>query len=273
MNAPLRMGDKPSKPMDKPAVIMTHGAFCGGWAFEQFRQPFEAAGYTCLTPDLRGHGAGSQRSATAGVSMSDYARDIAALIETQAAPPILIGHSMGGLVAQMAATRAPVRALIVLAPSAPWGIAGGSLEEAASATSLYALGPFWLQAIDPDYASAKLYSLDRMDRAQRKGVFDRMVPESGRAMWETLNWWLDPFMTTQVGRIAAPALALAGGRDLIHPTFTVRQTAERIGAEVKEFPEMSHWLLAEPGWAVVAAACLDWLAALEPAREPQGSAR
>ena len=39
-------------------IVMAHGAFCGGWAFEAFRQPFEAAGYDCLTPDLRGHGPG-----------------------------------------------------------------------------------------------------------------------------------------------------------------------------------------------------------------------
>jgi pimeloyl-ACP methyl ester carboxylesterase len=270
MNAPLKMAHEPLPPTDKPAVIMIHGAFCGGWTFDLFRQPFEAAGHACLTPDLRGHGAGASRGATAGVSMSDYARDVADLIKAQERAPILIGHSMGGLVAQMAAMRAPVRALILLAPSPPWGIAGGSLEEAGSAMSLYALGPFWLQAIEPDYAAAKLYSLDRLDRAARKSAFARMVPESGRAMWETLNWWLDPFMTTQVGRIAAPSLALSGGRDLIHPSFTVKQTADRIGAQARDFPEMSHWLMAEPGWEAVAGACLDWLATLEPARQPAG---
>jgi pimeloyl-ACP methyl ester carboxylesterase len=259
MNAPF--GNKPQGPDGPAPVIFVHGAFCGGWAFEHFRTPFETAGHTCLTPDLRGHG--PERRAAAGVSMADYAADIAVLAAEQATPPILIGHSMGGLVAQMAACRAPVRALILLAPSPPWGIAGGSLEEAASALSLYALGPFWLQAVEPDYAAARLYSFDRMEREARKAAFDRMVPESGRAMWETLNWWLDPFMTTRVGKIAAPALAIAGGRDLIHPAFTVRQTAERIGAEVTEFAHMSHWLLAEPGWEAVAQTCLDWLARVE----------
>jgi pimeloyl-ACP methyl ester carboxylesterase len=246
---------------------MVHGAFCGGWAFETFRRPFERAGHACLAPDLPGHGADAPRGAAMGLSMSDYAGAVAALIKAQDQAPILIGHSLGGLVAQMAASRAPVRALILLAPSPPWGIAGGTLEEAVSAMSLYALGPFWAQAIDPDYAAARLYSLDRMDKAARKAVFARMVAESGRALWETLNWWLDPFMTTNVGRISAPSLAVSGGRDLIHPTFTVRQTAERIGAEALDFHEMSHWLLAEPGWDAVADACLAWLAELSVAAE------
>lgn len=248
--------------MAKPTAIMVHGAFCGGWAFDAFRAPFEAAGYDCLTPDLRGHGPGQS---AAGVSMSDYAGDIAGLIAAQPTPPVLIGHSMGGLVAQLAAARAPVRALILLAPSAPWGVAGGTMEEAVSAVTLYALGPFWIQAIEPDYASARHYSLNRLDKAGRKAVFARMVPESGRALWETLNWWLDPFMTTQVApsRIKAPVLALVGEKDLIHPPATVRQTQARLGGETRVLPGMSHWLLSEPGWEAVAAECLEWLAAAD----------
>src|SRR6478609_7418822 len=94
-------------------VIMVHGAFCGGWTFDAFRRPFEAAGR----------------------SMVDYAKQIAPLCEACEEPPILIGDSMGGLVAQMAAARAPVSRLILLAPSPPWGVAGATLEEAASAVS------------------------------------------------------------------------------------------------------------------------------------------
>ena len=256
-------------------VLMVHGAFCGGWAFDAFRKPFEAAGHACIAPDLRGHGAADPASAATNVSMADFADDIAALIRAQPEPPVLIGHSMGGLVAQMAAARAPVRALILLAPSAPWGVQGGSLEEAISAVSLYALGPFWAQSIDPDYGLAARYSLDRMDKAARKAVFDRMKRESGRAMWETLNWWLDPFMTTSVARekIKAPVLALAGERDLIHPPATVRQTAERLGGKAQVMTGMSHWLLSEPGWEDAAAACLAWLASEAAERFPAAETR
>jgi pimeloyl-ACP methyl ester carboxylesterase len=89
-----------------------------------------------------------------------------------------------------------------------------------------------------------------------------MTPESGRALFETLNWWLDPFMTTQVEgrRIVAPVFVCAGGADLIHPPATVRQTAARLNADFRLFEGMSHWLIGEPGWAAVAAACLEWLA-------------
>lgn len=238
-------------------VIMVHGAFCGGWTFDAFRAPFEAAGHRVLTPDLIGH---DGQSSAAGVSMSDYARQIARMIETCETPPIVIGHSMGGLVAQMAASRAKAAKLILLAPSAPWGVSGASLEEAVSAVSLYTLGPYWLQAIAPDYGVVRRYSVDRLQRPERKAIFARMTAESGRALWETLNWWLDPFMTTSVSAPGCSVLAIAGGRDVIHPPATVRQTAARLGGGVEVFPEMSHWLPGEPGWEKVAERCLAFIA-------------
>lgn len=243
-------------------VIMVHGAFCGGWTFDAFRQPFEAAGHRVITPDLVGH---DGVAAVAGVSMSDYARQIAQLARTCETPPILVGHSLGGLVAQMAASRAKISKLILLAPSAPWGVSGASLEEAVSAVSLYTLGPYWMQAIAPDYGVVRRYSVDKLERPARKAIFARMTAESGRALWETLNWWLDPFMTTSVSSPGCPVLAIAGGQDVIHPPATVRQTAARLGGAVEVFPEMSHWLPGEPGWEAVAQRCLDFIEAQDRA--------
>jgi pimeloyl-ACP methyl ester carboxylesterase len=245
------------------AFIMVHGAFCGGWAFEAFRAPFEAAGFEVLAPDLRGHGEGEPASAVVGVSMTDYAADIAKLCETLPEPPVLLGHSMGGLVAQLAAKRARIRALVLLAPSPPWGVAASSLEEAATAFGVQMMGPFASGALQPDESLMRTYSLDRMPKAEREAAVARLRPESALAVRETLNWWLDPFMTTSVGpgAIAAPSLVVAGQADVVHAPATAKAIAERIGARFEVMAGMSHWLVGEPGWEKVAQAVLRWLAA------------
>lgn len=242
-------------------VIMVHGAFCGGWVFDRFKTPFEAAGHACLTPDLPGHGPQASAAAVCGKSMGDYAAHIVELIDSCSQPPVLIGHSLGGLVAQIAASRRPVDSLVLLAPSAPWGVPGGSMEDAAAVIGLLSLGAYWSQAIPPDATLSHTYSLDRLPPAEREATSARMVSESGRALWETFHWWMDPFMTTSVspGRIAAPVLAMAGGSDRIHPPAAVRQTAARLGGAFRSYEGMSHWLIGEPGYEQVAQDCLTWI--------------
>jgi pimeloyl-ACP methyl ester carboxylesterase len=88
-----------------------------------------------------------------------------------------------------------------------------------------------------------------------------MRTESGRALWETLNWWMDPLMTTHVGFGPAPAptLILNGDQDRIHPADTAHRVARRLNAQAQILPGMSHWLVGEPGWESVAGAAVDWL--------------
>jgi pimeloyl-ACP methyl ester carboxylesterase len=243
------------------SIVMVHGAFCGAWAFERFRTPFEAAGFDVIAPDLRGHGEGEPPAAVVGVSMTDYAADIAEVCAACAEPPVLLGHSMGGLVAQLAARRAEIQALVLLAPSPPWGVAHSSLEEAATAFGVQMMGAFSSGALSPDKSLMRTYSLDRMPRGEQEAAVARLRPESAMAVRETLNWWLDPFMTTSVGpgAIAAPSLVISGQGDVVHSSATARATAERIGATFEIMPGMSHWLVGEPGWEGVAETALRWL--------------
>ena len=243
------------------AVVMVHGAFCGGWAFEHFREPFEAAGLQVIAPDLRGHGADEPTEAVIGVSMTDYAADIAKLCGNLPEPPVLLGHSMGGLVALLAARRTRVWARVLLAPAPPWGVGATSLEEAATAFGVQMLGPFASGALQPDRGLMRTYSLDRVPKAEREAAVARLRPESAQAVRETLNWWLDPFMTTSVGpgALAAPSLVISGAGDVVHSPGTARAVAERLGATFRAMPGMSHWLVGEPGWEAVAQTALRWL--------------
>jgi pimeloyl-ACP methyl ester carboxylesterase len=242
-------------------IVMVHGAFVGGWSFERLRAPFAQAGHPVLTPDLRGHGAKDPSDAVIGVSIRDYARDIAELCRRLGEPPVLVGHSMGGLVAQLAARQVPLRALVLLAPSPPWGLVGWSVEEAMTAFGAHLAGLFSYGAVEPSREIMRHVSLPRLTDAEAEPILARLRPESARAVQETLNWWLDPFMTSSIGAgpLAAPSLVISGEADQVHPPSTGRLVAERIGGGFRCLPGMSHWLLGEPGWEAVADLAFDFI--------------
>lgn len=243
---------------------MLHGAFCGPWVFDSFRLPFEAAGYKVHSPTLRHHEKGMRTSRALGTtSLIDYAQDLEKFIDGLDSPPILLGHSLGGLLAQMLAARGKARALVLLAPCAPWGILPSTLLEVASSHTLLLAGDFWNQPLRPEYWIAAANSLDHLAPAERYKVFSLFVPESGRATFEVMHWAWDARRAAQVHAraVTCPILCLVGEHDKINPPTTVRRIAERYEGRVlyKELPRHSHWLLGEPGWEKITGQSLHWL--------------
>lgn len=251
--------------MSHPLVFI-HGAFCGGWAFDAFRRPFTAAGFETHAPDLPHHAPGADPGALARTGVRDYARAVAEYCRRLTRPPVLIGHSLGGLVAQLAATHMRTEALVLLAPTAPWGVLPTTLDEHGGNLGLLMMGDYWRRPVAPDYAVARHVTLDRLDGATARHTFQRFVPESGRAVLEALQWWRDPTASSAAPayRIDAPVLAIAGGRDRVNPSTTVRRIVNRFPtrqAAFHEFADMSHWLIGEPGWEDAATLAMAWLKA------------
>ncbi len=254
-------------------VVFVHGAFCGGWAFDSFREPFEAAGFETHAPNLPHHERGADLEQLAQAGLKEYTQAIAHYVSTLRAPPVLVGHSLGGLVVQLAAMQVPIAGLVLLAPSAPWGVPPTTLDEHGSQFGLSMLGDYWRRPVPPDYRVARATTLDRLSRDDARQAFARFVPESGRAIREAMQWWLDTSMSSQapVYRITAPVLGLAGGKDRVNPSSTVRRVISRFPngqAHFHEFPEMSHWLVGEPEAKDVAAFVLQWFEARGIAPKP-----
>jgi len=252
--------------MSQPLVFL-HGAFCGGWAFDSFRAPFEAAGFETHAPDLAGRSPSDDPEKLGRIGTKDLAAQVVRDIHHLSAPPVLIGHSLGGLIAQIVATKTPIAGLVLIAPSAPWGVMPTTLEEHGSAVGLAMLGhDYWRRPIAPDYSVARHTTLDRLERDEARRIYAKFTPESGRVVMETIQWWLDASMASAapVYKISAPILALAGGKDRVNPASTVRRIAKRFPTgqfTYREFPEMSHWLIGEPEWQDVAHIALAWLKA------------
>jgi len=243
---------------------MIHGAFCGGWAFAGWRTIFESHGYRVETPTLRHHDCGSNPPDALGTtSMLEYAQDLETLLKQVGEEAILIGHSLGGLLAQMLAARRTLHALVLLAPSAPWGMVPSTAFELFSAQALYFAGGFWQTTLKPHRWIAAANALDLLDESERDAVFARFVPESGLATFETLHWFFDLKRATYVDAraLTCPILCVAGARDRINPPETVRRLAQRYHgrARYEELKDRSHWLIGEPGWQKLAGSCLTWL--------------
>lgn len=247
----------------KPPVLFIHGAFCGPWSLEGLQQKFEEAGYPCAAPALRFHEEARPPAALGTTGLADYAADLEDEIRALGAAPILVGHSMGGLLAQQLASRLPVRALVLLAPSAPWGIPPTTLFEISAAQAMHLRPGYWNMVLEPSRDVALAHSLDKLPRHMRDDVFGRFVPESGRATFEIMSWGLDLNRTSEVDAdgVTAPLLFLTGSEDRINPPSTVARIAalykDRATAEVLD--GMGHWLIGEPGWERLAERALKWL--------------
>jgi pimeloyl-ACP methyl ester carboxylesterase len=250
----------------KGTIMLLHGAFCAGWALEHFAPFFENEGYRVMAPTLRHHDIvpGERAPQSLGTtSILDYAKDLERLIAGLPEAPILIGHSMGGLLAQMLAARTQIRAIALLAPSAPWGTLPTTHWEVAAAQSLFLAGQFWNRPLKPKQWIAASHALDLLPAEERDSVFARFVPESGLATFEVMHWGMDMRRASFVDArsVICPVLCLAGAQDRVNPPRTVASVAKRYrgGATFEEFKGMSHWLIGEKGWERVAERTRDWL--------------
>lgn len=104
---------------------MIHGMWGGPWHWANYRDVFESAGYRCVAVTLPYHDADPHDipdPELGTASLLDYVEAIEREIGHVDEKPILMGHSMGGLLAQMLAARGRAKALVLLAPAAPAGI-------------------------------------------------------------------------------------------------------------------------------------------------------
>ncbi len=252
-------------------VIMIHGAFCGGWSFANFVGHFSDRGWPCLALDLRHHDGGAADPRLGTTSLHDYTRDLVALISDLPSPPVLIGHSMGGLIAQKLAARGLAKACVLLAPAAPWGILPTTQEEIDAARGLMSLGMFWNMAVEPNFEIAVANSIDKLPPDQQVSVFDRFVPESGYALFELLFWMFDIGRGSAVDDTAVdcPVLVVSGSDDKVIAPTTARRIAELYGrrAELEILDGVGHWMLSEPKWAEAAELCETWISARVPVDE------
>ncbi len=247
-------------------LFMIHGMWGTAQDWEHYRRFFEARGYRCVTPTLPYHDRAPQaapdpRLGTA--SLLDYANALEREIRLLGEKPVIMGHSMGGLLAQLLAARGLAGRLILLTPAAPAGIFLLTPSVIRSFWRYPLRWGFWKKPYRQSFRDAAYSTLHLLDRQAQQEAYARNVAESGRVIFEIGFWPLYRGRATSVeaARITCPVLVVAGGLDRITPAAAVRKVAEKYRAvsTYREFAHHAHWVLGEPGWEEVAGAIADWL--------------
>ncbi|MEM7191806.1 MAG: alpha/beta hydrolase [Pseudomonadota bacterium] len=246
------------------AIILIHGVNCGGWCFDRFRAVLEQAGFDCHAPDLIGHGADKTNGIEklTGTSIADYRAQIAGLAESLPEKPILLGHSMGAVIAQQIAASGAAEKLVLVSPAARAGILPGSPAEKQLGQDLMSLGAFWTKAFDPNFEIAREISLNRLSAERQREVFDQFGPESGQALFELFFWMFDQGAATEVdtGAIQCPVLTLVGTEDHVVSIESAKATAAAYpGSPFWALEGHGHMLLEEDGADLLAKRIAAWL--------------
>jgi pimeloyl-ACP methyl ester carboxylesterase len=112
----------------KETIVFVHGMAHGAWCWEEHFIPFfEKLGYNCVAFDLPGHEVqGSTRRIS--YSLGEYVEALSSVVANLETPPIIIGHSMGGMILQHFLKTGICNKAILMSSVPPSGVLQASLR-------------------------------------------------------------------------------------------------------------------------------------------------
>jgi pimeloyl-ACP methyl ester carboxylesterase len=255
-----------AKPRGAP-VLCLHGLFAGSWVYERVLPLIAERGYPAAALSFRGHPPAAPLPAIGRASIAGYCHD-AFEAARELERPIVIGHSLGGLVALLLASRNLVRAAVLVSSAPPRGISVFSrpllFRMPRYLPSLLLSRPFVPTPSDLD-----ALVLNEVPLADREAIRARFVPDSGRAARQVALGVYDVPLRT----LRAPLLVVGSDRDRFVPLGVARRLARRYDAPLHVARGHGHFLFAEPGWETHVGAMLDWIDKLPaPVRGPASAA-
>ncbi|HEX6865771.1 MAG TPA: alpha/beta fold hydrolase [Caulobacteraceae bacterium] len=265
-------------------ILMIHGVGSSADAFVKLAPAFRERGWRVETPtlkaDLRPHE--NPPPELAKVSLSDYVDDVIRIARRLAAedgaPPLVLGHSMGGLLAQKLAEAGVVRGAILVTPASPPDAVGArSLAQAFTFANILFTGK-------PEARSHRIWKpgfswgvMNQVPKARHAELWKGNLYDSGRVYADLAYPHEDPNRTAFVDetRIKVPMLIIGGALDRTTPIDGVRKVAAKyakVGADYREYATHAHWIVDEPGTDAVIADIFAWIAARgvedAPAKKP-----
>lgn len=248
----------------RPPILFAHGVYADARIWDvYFLDFFVDAGFDVWALSLRGHGKSRYEPVSWSPGLSDYTEDVKWAIEQIGEPPVLVGHSMGGLVVQQVLGRSdiPVHSAVLMAAVPPKGMYEPALRLAQAHPALFYklsllnasprwMWEHWLSAAD----FRELFFSETTPLEHTKRFLSLFQSEPPRGLIDLLM-----FCPPAQFRFDGPMLVMGAEADIIIPPDFVQRTAEAFSAELKILPGMGHAMMLEDNWRAAAKSIEDWL--------------
>jgi non-heme chloroperoxidase len=254
-------------------VVFVHGLWLLPSSWDPWVEFFDQAGYAALTPDWPDdpptvEQARAEPEVLGGKSLKQVADHTAEVVAALSTKPVVMGHSTGGLVAQMLAGQGLSAATVAIDP----GVFRGVLPLPFSV--LKGVGPFLLdprtrgRAITLTFDQFRYGWANALDQAEAEELYEKYhVAGSGQALVQMGNANVNPATEAKVDTSnpdRGPLLIIDGEKDhtvpwaIAHAAYN-RQRRNPGVTEIVKMSNRGHSLTIDHGWREVAQTALDFV--------------
>jgi pimeloyl-ACP methyl ester carboxylesterase len=264
---------------DRPPILLIHGAWLSSGSWETFSKYFRERGFAVSAPEWpRKHGDVAEIREAAeeieGLGLTEIVDHYQTKIGELAEPPVLIGHSFGGLIVELLLDRGLGIAGVAMSPAPPKGILVLPFSSLKAASPALAHPSKWHGVVPLTLEEFTFGFVNTFSPEDAKAAYEKYaVPESGQIFYEAgfANFHLHP--TTEVhfkSGERAPLLIVGAEKDNTVPASLARKQYEKYEksdaqTDYVEFEGRPHLMMVAEGWEEIAAEIESWLAGvLEP---------
>lgn len=253
-------------------IVLIHGAWMNPESWQGWADFYRSRGYEVVAPawpyddrpvaELRA----SPAPELADVGVPEIVAHYEAIVRALPEPPLLVGHSFGGLFVQMLLDRGLGVAGVAIDPAPAKGI-NPSFQALRAALPVVSRWGAAKKVVPMSFEDFQWGWVHTLPLDEQRALYDRyVVPTPGKVYVQGAR---APFTDTMAvdfkNANRAPLLLIAGEEDRTVTAGMVRATYEKqkgSGAptELRTFPGKTHWIIGQEGWEDIAALTLDWAA-------------
>jgi pimeloyl-ACP methyl ester carboxylesterase len=257
----------------RPPIMFVHGAWLSARSWENFSEFFEARGYDVSAPEWpRKEGDVEELRESpdeiAGLGLTEIVDHYEEYIEGLDEPPVLIGHSFGGLIVELLLDRGLSRAGVAMSPAPPKGILVLPFSSLKAASPALAHPSRWHGVVPLTLDEFTFGFVNTFTPEAAAEAYERYaVPETGQIFYEAgfANFHLHP--PTEVhfkSDDRAPLLIIGAEKDNTVPASLSEKQFKKYEksssqTDYVEFEGRPHLMMAADGWEEIAGRIESWI--------------